>query len=149
MGAQRAPYFQKCGPFKHNGSHRISVTNNSNDLFRFSEGLVSHNFHVCAAFFKTVREFHALDPSLCNLNFNAFTMIPTPTGKPGKIGEHFPVREKSRNFAKMGKVREFDQKYWKNQKKIILEFFLNTGKVREICQLAIVETLQIWDHTFK
>ena len=36
-------------------------------------------------------------------------MVPTRTGKsgkPGKMGEHFPVREKSGNFAKTGKVRE-------------------------------------------
>ena len=31
--------------------------------------------------------------------------------KPGKTGEHFPVREKSGNFAKTGKVREFYPKY--------------------------------------
>ena len=41
-------------------------------------------------------------------------MVPTRTGKPE---EHFPVREKSWNFAKTGKVREFYPKYWKNQKK--------------------------------
>ena len=30
-------------------------------------------------------------------------MVPSRTGKPGKTGEHFPVREKSGNFAKTGK----------------------------------------------
>ena len=40
-------------------------------------------------------------------------MVPTRTGKPGKIGEHFPLREKSGKFAKTGKVREFGPKYWK------------------------------------
>ena len=34
---------------------------------------------------------------------------------------HFPVREKLGNFVKTGKVREFYSKYWKNQKKIMLE----------------------------
>ena len=34
-------------------------------------------------------------------------MVRTRTGKPGKMGEHFPVSEKSGNFAKTGKVREF------------------------------------------
>ena len=51
-------------------------------------------------------------------------MVTTRTGKPGKpgkIGERFPVREKSGNFAKNGKVREFYPKYWRNQKKIMLE----------------------------
>ena len=31
--------------------------------------------------------------------------VPTRTGKPGKIGKHFPVREKSGNFEQTGKVR--------------------------------------------
>ena len=44
-------------------------------------------------------------------------MVPTWTGKPGKMSEHFPVREKSGNFAKTGKVREFYLKYWENLKK--------------------------------
>ena len=43
--------------------------------------------------------------------------LPTRTGKPGKTGEHFPVREKSGNFAKTGKVRKFYPKYWKNSEK--------------------------------
>ena len=33
--------------------------------------------------------------------------VPTRTGKPGKMGRHFPVREKSGNFDETGKVREF------------------------------------------
>ena len=40
-------------------------------------------------------------------------MVPTGTGKPGKMGRHFPVREKSGNFYQTGKVREFYTKYWK------------------------------------
>ena len=47
-------------------------------------------------------------------------MVPTGTGKqrkPGKMGRHFPVREKSRNSVKTAKVREFCSKYWKNQEK--------------------------------
>ena len=39
----------------------------------------------------------------------------TQTGKPGKMGKHFPVREKSGNFEQTGKVRENDTKYWKIQ----------------------------------
>ena len=48
-------------------------------------------------------------------------MVPTRTGKqgkPGKMGRHFPVREKSGNFVKTGKVREIYLKYWENQKKL-------------------------------
>ena len=46
-------------------------------------------------------------------------MVPTGTGnqgKPGKMGRHFPVREKSGNFVKTGKVGNFTQ---------------NTGKIRK------------------
>ena len=72
------------------------------------------------------------------------TMVPTGTGnqgKPGKMGRHFPVREKSGNFVKTGKVREFYSKYWNNWKKLYWKIEKNTGKVREICQPAIVKTL--------
>ena len=41
--------------------------------------------------------------------------VPTGTGKPGKMGRHFPVREKSGNFEQTGKVRENHTKYWKTQ----------------------------------
>ena len=74
-------------------------------------------------------------------------MIPTRTGKPGKMGEHFPVREKSGDFAKTANVREFYPKYWKIRKKLYCKFDKNTGKVGEICQPVIVEILQIWYHT--
>ena len=46
--------------------------------------------------------------------------VPTRTGKPGKMGRHFPVREKSGNFEQTGKVREKSGKITKN-----------TGKLRE------------------
>ena len=42
------------------------------------------------------------------------------TGKPGKMGRHFPVREKSGNFEQTGKVREKSGKTTQN-----------TGKLRE------------------
>ena len=45
-------------------------------------------------------------------------MVPSGTGKPGKMGRHFLVREKSGNFVKTGKVREFSSKYCKKQKKL-------------------------------
>ena len=51
------------------------------------------------------------------------TRVPTrtgKTGKPGKMGRHFPVREKSGNFEQTGKVREKSGKITQN-----------TGKFRE------------------
>ena len=66
-------------------------------------------------------------------------MVPTRTGnqgKPGKMGRHFPVGEKSGNFVKTG---NWEKLHWKIEK--------NTGKVREICQPVIVKTLQMWYHT--
>ena len=53
--------------------------------------------------------FHAVCPPK--------SRVPTGTGKqgkPGKMGDHFPVKEKSGNFVQTGKVREF---------------YPNTGKV--------------------
>ena len=41
--------------------------------------------------------------------------VPTRTGEPGKMGRHFPVREKSGNFEQTGKVRENHTKYWKTE----------------------------------
>ena len=64
------------------------------------------------------------DYNACNVR-----MVPTGTrnqGKPGKMGRHFPVRKKSGNFVKTGKVREFYSKYWKNQKKLYLKIEKNT-----------------------
>ena len=69
-------------------------------------------------------------------------MVPTRTGKPGKTGEHFSVKEKSGNFAKTGKAREFYPKYWKIRKN-------NTGKVREICQSEEVGTMVMVPHRIK
>ena len=52
--------------------------------------------------------------SQVTLKFN-IARVPTRTGKPGKMGRHFPVREKSGNFVQTGKVRENHTKYWKTQ----------------------------------
>ena len=40
------------------------------------------------------------------------------TGKPGKMGRHFPVREKSGNFEQTGKVREKSGKITQNTGKL-------------------------------
>ena len=53
----------------------------------------------------------------CSNSLQTWNMVPNGTGnqrKPGKMGRHFPVGEKSWNFVKTGKVRE----YWKNWKKL-------------------------------
>ena len=55
-----------------------------------------------------------------NITENMMIRVPTHTGKPGKMREVFPVREKSGNFRisqeSQGKVREFS---------------ISQGKVRE------------------
>ena len=53
-------------------------------------------------------------------------MVPTRTGK---MGRHFPVKEKLGNFVKIGKVSEFYTKYWKNQKNLYWKTEKNTGKL--------------------
>ena len=58
-----------------------------------------------------------------------YSMVPIGTGnqgKPGKMGRHFPVREKSGNFVKTGKVREFYSKYWENWEKLYWKIEKNT-----------------------
>ena len=47
-----------------------------------------------------------------------FNRVPTRTGKPGKMGRHFPVREKSGNFEQTGKVREKSGKTTQNTGKL-------------------------------
>ena len=62
-----------------------------------------------------------------NVKFYQFR-VPTRTGKSGKMGRHFPAREKSWNFEQIGKVREITQ---------------NTGKLRKfqtnvICYFLVI-----------
>ena len=54
--------------------------------------------------------------TLIETDTKKYTMdrVPIRTGKPGKMGRHFPVREKSGDFEQTGKVRENHTKYWKN-----------------------------------
>ena len=52
---------------------------------------------------------------IINFPLSCVSRVPTRTGKPGKMGRHFPVREKSGNFEQTGKVRENHTKYWKTQ----------------------------------
>ena len=56
--------------------------------------------------------------------WNISSRVPTRTGKPGKMGRHFPVREKSGNFEQTGKVREKSGKITQNTGKLV-EFQTN------------------------
>ena len=51
----------------------------------------------------------------CICEHVAIPKVHTRTGKPGKMGRHFQVREKSENFEQTGKFRENHTKYWKIQ----------------------------------
>ena len=53
--------------------------------------------------------------SIVDLQRKLTHRVPTRTGKPGKMGRHFPVRERSGNFEQSGKVRENHTKYWKTR----------------------------------
>ena len=64
-------------------------------------------------------------------------MVPTGTGKPGKVGRHFPVRE-SQKFCQDWKSQGILLKILEKSEKIILDE--NAGK-REICQSEIAKTL--------
>ena len=45
-------------------------------------------------------------------------MVSTRTEKPGKMGDHFPVREKSGDFDQTGKVSEESGNFTLNSAKI-------------------------------
>ena len=51
-------------------------------------------------------------------------MVPTRTGKPGEMVQHFPVREKSEILLRLEKLGNFTQ---------------NTGKVRKIYSVKFVK----------
>ena len=51
------------------------------------------------------------------------------SGKTWKMGRHFPVREKSGNFVKTGKIREFYSEYWENGKNLYWKIEKDTGKL--------------------
>ena len=95
-------------------------------------GIIYHIHHPCLLF----------SYKYYNANNIPWTLVPTGTGNPGKMGRHFPVREESGNFTKTRKVRAFYPKYWKNQKKL----YWKIEKILEICQQVIVKNLQICYH---
>ena len=45
------------------------------------------------------------------------------------MGEHYPVREKSGNFDRMGEVREFYPKYWKDVENDLMNKLKKNGNV--------------------
>ena len=76
---------------------------------------VNPTFHPSASARRpSNKDFNLFDFCPC-FTISKCDRVPTRTGKPGKIGRHFPVREKSGNFEKTGKVRENHTKYWKTQ----------------------------------
>ena len=71
-------------------------------------------------------------------------MIDTWTGKTGnpeKMGDHFPVGERSGSLVRLEKSGNFTQKHLKNQEILTLENGKNTGKVQEIWQSERVGTM--------
>ena len=78
-------------------------------------------------------------------NFYVF-MVPTGIGQPGKMGRHFPVREKSGDFVKTGKVREIYSKYWKTLKKLYWKIEKKYWKSQRSLSASNNESLQIWYH---
>ena len=81
-------------------------------------------------------------------------MVPTGggnQGKPGKMGKHFPVTEKSGNFVKTGKVRERSGNFTQNTGKIRKNYTAKLKRILEksgkFCQTLTVKTQQIWYNT--
>ena len=77
-----------------------------------------------------------------------WNMVPTWTGKPGKMGEHFPNQKK--NWKSLGNLPASKSEnpanmvpYFKLKKnlKTYLKTMKNTGKMREICQSEEVGTI--------
>ena len=62
-----------------------------------------------------------------HVTFQQEHRVPTRTGKPGKMGRHFPVTEKSGNFEQTGKVRGKSGKITQN-----------TGKLREFDKYYLI-----------
>ena len=73
-GPNMPPTFKNRGPLKHNDSLHLSVTNNSNVLFRFSEGHSAAQLSYLCGILQNcagMSQCRALDPSLrivCDLN---------------------------------------------------------------------------------
>ena len=70
------------------------------------------SYHSCFFLILCVRLIHTDHLRLFLIHY---IRVPTRTGKPGKMGRHFLVREKSRNFEQTRKVTQNHTKYWKTQ----------------------------------
>ena len=85
--------------------------------------------------------------SLLRFFTSTFAWFPPGLGKPGKMGDEFPVREKSGNFAKTRKFKEFYPKHWKNQEILTLKngnkYWKSEGNlaVRKVKTMEIKEIL--------
>ena len=67
---------------------------------------------------------HNLLRANCSYYLQTWNMVPTGTGnerKPGKMGRHFPVRQKSVNVVKTGKSQGILLKILEKLEKITLE----------------------------
>ena len=74
-GGPDDPLFAKMGALKQNRVHHLQIWNNAYVVgVIFLSGQVLQNFLTCVAFFKNLRQYRALDPSLviwptlCNEN---------------------------------------------------------------------------------
>ena len=82
-------------------------------------------------------------------------MVPTGTGKPGKMRKLFPGREKSGNFTQNnGKMREFYPKYWKSEENLVsfyLYFYFFSDFLKEVYLLNrflyFLNSLKHWKNT--
>ena len=72
---------------------------------------------------KVKEQLEEIKEKISNIKENSrfrvrFLLIRVPT-RTGKMGRHFPVREKSGNFEQTGKVWENHTKYWKTEINIV------------------------------
>ena len=84
IGGPTSSYFQKWGPFKHNSSHHLWVTNNCNALFRFSEGYNTAQLSSLCGILQNcagMPQCHALDPSLYHIHPLELAPNFTPLGR--------------------------------------------------------------------
>ena len=108
----------------------VATSTGSMGAFHTGLGVYEYGFSMCGNTLGVSTHREPLSYSLWGFpEHGGFLASYTGTGnqgKPGKMGRHFPVRERSGNFVKTGKVREFYSKYWKNLKKLYWKIEKNT-----------------------
>ena len=92
--------------FLRNFDHKFLVSSNIRKISGWNRLTVSNQAKKSYSVGQTSPEIR--NRGICDQSINrTYTYrVPTRTGKPGKMGRHFPVREKSGNFEQTGKVRE-------------------------------------------